>query len=402
MNNTPRANRPHIGIFGRRNAGKSSLLNALTNQEVALVSEEAGTTTDPVYKNMELLPLGPIVLIDTAGIDDTGILGNLRMQKTSQVLDKTDLAILVIDATEDISDYELDIIGEFIKRQIPYISVLNKIDHPQRKSKTYFGNYLNISLNEVSTKTMEGIDQLKRLIIENISDSFAANTIVGDLLEAGDTCVLVTPIDSGAPRGRLILPQVQTLRDILDNNAMALVTKETNLKTSIGALAKPPKLVITDSQAFAEVDKILPSDIPLTSFSILFARNKGDLATIVTGINAIKTLQAYDKVLIAEICTHHKVAEDIASVKIPNILRKLESKIDISWCSGTAYPDNIEDYKLIIHCGACMINRKQMLSRIKKATEKGVPITNYGVFLAYATGILDRAIKPFNLQFDEI
>lgn len=402
MNNTPRANRPHIGIFGRRNAGKSSLLNALTNQEVALVSEEAGTTTDPVYKNMELLPLGPIVLIDTAGIDDTGILGNLRMQKTSQVLDKTDLAILVIDATEDISDYELDIIGEFIKRQIPYISVLNKIDHPQRKSKTYFGNHLNISLNEVSTKTMEGIDQLKRLIIENISDSFAANTIVGDLLEAGDTCVLVTPIDSGAPRGRLILPQVQTLRDILDNNAMALVTKETNLKTSIGALAKPPKLVITDSQAFAEVDKILPSDIPLTSFSILFARNKGDLATIVTGINAIKTLQAYDKVLIAEICTHHKVAEDIASVKIPNILRKLESKIDISWCSGTAYPDNIEDYKLIIHCGACMINRKQMLSRIKKATEKGVPITNYGVFLAYATGILDRAIKPFNLQFDEI
>lgn len=396
MNDTPRANRPHIAIFGRRNTGKSSILNALTNQEIALVSAQAGTTTDPVYKNMELLPVGPVVFIDTAGIDDIGSLGQLRIQKTEQVLEKTDLALLIFDATEDVSKYELELIEELKARQISFIPILNKIDLPHKKPKSYFENYLNIILHEVSTVTYQGIEELKGLIAKVIPENYANPTIVGDLLDEGDICVLVTPIDSSAPKGRLILPQVQTMRDILDNNSIAIVTKETNLKETLSTLAKPPKLVITDSQVFAEVAEILLEDIPLTSFSILFARNKGDLPAMLSGVEALKALQPKDKVLIAEICTHHKQGDDIGTVKIPNILRKLVGEVDIFWCKGTTYPDNIADYKLIIHCGACMINRKQMLSRINQAQEKGVPIINYGIFLAYAAGILDRAIKPFN------
>ncbi len=398
MMETPRANRPHIAILGKRNTGKSSLINVLTNQDIALVSDQAGTTTDPVYKNMELLPVGPIVFIDTAGIDDIGILGDLRVQKTKQVLEKTDLALLVISADNDDIAYETELIKTLKAKQLPFIPILNKVDLPHAQGKAYYEDTLHTTLHEISCLTNQGIEELKQLIMQNIPAEKDHPPLVGDLLKAGDICVLVTPIDSSAPKGRLILPQVQTIRDILDNNAIAIATKETELKTTLEGLSKPPRLVITDSQAFAEVAAILPPDVPLTSFSILFARHKGDLGTMVKGIEALKRLQPKEKVLIAEACTHHKREDDIGRVKIPNLLRKLAGEVDISWASGSNYPDNLQEYKLIIHCGACMLNRKQMMSRIKQAQNAGAPIINYGIFLAYATRILPRALQPFNLE----
>ncbi len=395
INDTPRANRPHIAIFGRRNAGKSSLINAITGQDIALVSEQAGTTTDPVYKSMEILPLGPCVLIDTAGIDDEGTLGQLRVKKTRDVLEKSDLAILIIDPALGISNFEKDLLHSFDQQGVPVLAILNKID-------LFTGEIveleieLGLNLHPVSTLTGEGIEELKELIAQHTPSNYTQESIIGDLLSPGDLCLLVTPIDSAAPRGRLILPQVQTIRDILDHNAQALVVKETELPAALASLKQPPRLVITDSQAFKEVSALIDSSIPLTSFSILFARYKADLKSMMEGIKAVENLKPGDKVLIAEACTHHRQEDDIGTIKIPRLLEKqVGGKLDINWYSGSSYPEDLESYKLIVHCGACMLNRKQMLSRLRKAQEKNVPIVNYGVFLAYMNGILERTTAIF-------
>ncbi|NLX01160.1 MAG: [FeFe] hydrogenase H-cluster maturation GTPase HydF [Syntrophomonadaceae bacterium] len=395
INDTPRANRPHIAIFGRRNAGKSSLINAITGQEIALVSEQAGTTTDPVYKSMEILPLGPCILIDTAGIDDEGTLGQLRVKKTREVLEKSDLAILIIDPALGISNFEKDLLHSFDQQGVPVLAILNKID-------LFTGEIveleieLGLNLHPVSTLTGEGIEELKELIAQHTPSNYTQESIIGDLLSPGDLCLLVTPIDSAAPRGRLILPQVQTIRDILDHNAQALVVKETELPAALASLKQPPRLVITDSQAFKEVSALIDSSIPLTSFSILFARYKADLKSMMEGIKAVENLKPGDKVLIAEACTHHRQEDDIGTIKIPRLLEKqVGGKLDINWYSGSSYPEDLESYKLIVHCGACMLNRKQMLSRLRKAQEKNVPIVNYGVFLAYMNGILERTTAIF-------
>ena len=395
INDTPRANRPHIAIFGRRNAGKSSLINAITGQDIALVSEQAGTTTDPVYKSMEILPLGPCVLIDTAGIDDEGTLGQLRVKKTRDVLEKSDLAILIIDPALGISNFEKDLLHSFDQQGVPVLAILNKID-------LFTGEIveleieLGLNLHPVSTLTGEGIEELKELIAQHTPSNYTQESIIGDLLSPGDLCLLVTPIDSAAPRGRLILPQVQTIRDILDHNAQALVVKETELPAALASLKQPPRLVITDSQAFKEVSALIDSSIPLTSFSILFARYKADLKSMMEGIKAVENLKPGDKVLIAEACTHHRQEDDIGTIKIPRLLEKQAGgKLEISWYSGSSYPEDLESYKLIVHCGACMLNRKQMLSRVRKAQEKNVPIVNYGVLLAYVNGILERTTAIF-------
>ncbi|MBC7075252.1 MAG: [FeFe] hydrogenase H-cluster maturation GTPase HydF [Syntrophomonadaceae bacterium] len=404
MNETPRANRLHISIFGRRNVGKSSLLNALTGQEMALVSDHPGTTTDPVYKSIEILPLGPCVIIDTAGLDDIGDLGLMRIKKTREVFDKTDLALLLIEPGAGVDSFELEIKEECLARKIPLLAVLNKSDLLGKDIdvKEKLEKELGLSLIPVSCLAGEGLDYLKKMIIKHAPAEFQKSYIVGDLISPGDLCILVTPIDSAAPRGRLILPQVQTIRDILDRNAQALVVKETELREALQTLIKPPKLVITDSQVFKQVAAILDEEIPLTSFSILFARYKGDLNSLMWGLKAIDELQAGDKVLIAEACTHHRQEDDIGTVKIPRLLeQKVGSRLDFHWYSGSGYPENLEDFKLIIHCGACMLNRRQMLSRIQKALDTGVPIVNYGIFLAYMNGILERSLKPLYHELKE-
>lgn len=398
FNETPRANRPHIAIFGRRNAGKSSLINAITGQEVAVVSEQAGTTTDPVYKSMEILPLGPCVLIDTAGIDDEGILGQLRVKKTREVLEKSDLAILIIDPTLGISNFEKDLLKSFDQQGVPVLGILNKIDLFEGEINE-LAKELGLNLHPVSTLSGEGIAELKELIAQYTPTDYAKESIVGDLLSPGDLCILVTPIDSAAPKGRLILPQVQTIRDILDHNAQALVVRETELPAALAFLKQPPRLVITDSQAFKEVSALLDTSIPLTSFSILFARYKADLKSMIEGIKAVENLKPGDKVLIAEACTHHRQEDDIGSVKIPRLLEKQAGgQLDINWYSGSTYPEDLESYNLIVHCGACMLNRKQMLSRLRKAQEKNIPIVNYGVFLAYMNDILERTTEIFTSE----
>lgn len=395
LNDTPRANRPHIAIFGRRNAGKSSLINAITGQEIALVSEQAGTTTDPVYKSMEILPLGPCVLIDTAGIDDEGTLGQLRVRKTYEVLEKSDLAILIVDPTLDISNFEKDLLQTFYQQGVPLLGVLNKIDLFEGE-KEELEMELGLNLHPVSTLTGAGIAELKELIARHIPSNYTNQSIVGDLLSPGDLCILVTPIDSAAPKGRLILPQVQTIRDILDHNSQALVVRETELPAALASLKQPPRLVITDSQAFKGVSALLEPSIPLTSFSILFAHYKADLKSMMGGIKAVEKLKPGDKVLIAEACTHHRQEDDIGTIKIPRLLEKQAGgALDINWYSGSSYPEDLESYKLIVHCGACMLNRKQMLSRVHKAQEKNVPIVNYGVLLAYMNGILERTTAMF-------
>jgi [FeFe] hydrogenase H-cluster maturation GTPase HydF len=396
LNETPRGSRLHIALFGRRNAGKSSLINALTNQNIAIVSDVPGTTTDPVYKSMEILPIGPVVLIDTAGIDDVGELGTLRIEKTLGVLAKTDLLVLVVDPEQGAGTYEEDVVRKARENKVSVIGVVNKTDlHPDAEPRR-FTEMLGVPFVGVSARTGQGVDELKMAMIKSAPKDWTSPTILGDLINPGDLVVLVVPIDLAAPKGRLILPQVQTIRDILDNDAMTLVVKERELKAALGALKEKPKLVVTDSQAFLKVAADTPKDVLMTSFSILFARYKGDLTTLVEGTKAIDDLKPGDKVLVAEACTHHRVEDDIGTVKIPRWLRQIVGgPLDFTWASGLELPADVGQYKLIIHCGACMINRKAMLHRLMVAQGAGVPIVNYGVLIAYVLGILKRALKPF-------
>ncbi|AEG59898.1 [FeFe] hydrogenase H-cluster maturation GTPase HydF [Desulforamulus ruminis] len=400
MNSTPRGNRLHIAIFGRRNAGKSSLINALTNQDIAVVSNVPGTTTDPVYKAMEILPVGPVVMIDTAGIDDTGELGELRVRRSIEVLNKADMVLLVMDAGAGITEYEMDIAKRCQEKKLPVVAVLNKIDASpvtalQRQEAK---ERLGVEPVAVSALTREGISDLKIALVQAAPPSWDEQTIVGDLLNPGDVAVLVIPIDLAAPKGRLILPQVQTIRDILDHDAMAYMVKERELKECIRTLNKKPRMVITDSQAFLKADADTPPDVLLTSFSILFARYKGDLETLVAGAKSIEKLRPGDKVLIAEACSHHRMEDDIGTVKIPRWIRQIVGgDLDFHWSSGHRFPEDLAQYKLVVHCGSCMINRREMLSRIMQVQAAGVPIVNYGVCIAYVQGILRRALSPFPL-----
>lgn len=389
LNDTPSGERIHIGFFGRRNAGKSSLVNAITNQELAVVSSVKGTTTDPVYKAMELLPLGPVEIIDTPGFDDVGELGELRVKKTRQILAKTDVAVLVVDGTEGVSGCDKELIQLFREREVPYIVVYNKCD---------------ISGSEVSSENEISVSAAKKLNIEELKEkigSLAKNAgnerrIIGDLLSPGDMVVLVTPIDGSAPKGRMILPQVQALRDVLDADAEAVFTKETQLAETLSALAAPPKMVVTDSQAFGLVSKIVPEEVPLTSFSILMARYKGFLESAVKGAARIKDLRDGDTVLISEGCTHHRQCGDIGSVKLPAWLKKYTGKsLNIELSSGRDFPEDLSGYALVIHCGGCMLNEREMLHRKNIAEAAGVPFTNYGTAIACMNGILKRSLGIF-------
>ena len=393
----PKSFRLHIGIFGRRNTGKSSILNALTQQDVSIVSEIAGTTTDPVEKPMELLPVGPVLFIDTAGIDDEGLAGNKRVAKTVAVFDRTDLAVIVTNS-QDWGEYELRLMGEFKKRKIPFLVAFNKSD-------VFAGNQdiitqiksAGVKFVFTSATCGSGIPELRELILKTAPVDFIERpAILADLVGAGELAVLVVPIDSAAPKGRLILPQVQSIRDLLDNEAMCLVVKEQGLREALSKLKQPPKLVVTDSQAFAKVAADTPKDIPLTSFSILFARFQGDLTEMVRGALTIDKLKPGDKVLIAEACSHHPSEEDIGTVKIPRWLNQyIGGELEFSNIKGNHLPEALDEFKLIIHCGACMWNRRAMLSRLMKARESGVPITNYGLTIAYSLGIFERALEPF-------
>ena len=396
MQDTPKGERLHIAIFGKRNAGKSSLINALTKQDVALVSDLPGTTTDPVYKAMEILPLGPVVLIDTAGLDDEGQLGLLRVEKSKAVLNKTDLAILVIDGQSELMEFDVKIFQEIKTKNIPIVVVVNKIDLQKRIMPHSIVEQLGNDVVEVSTVTGAGIELLKGLLIKNTPEKWGEETLVGDIVKADDNVVLVVPIDSAAPKGRLILPQVQVLREILDNDANAIIAKENKLKEALANLKRPPSLVITDSQVFGEIESIVPEAIPFTSFSILFARYKGDLTTYINGVKALEKLAKNDKILIAEGCTHHRQKDDIGTVKIPKWLKEYTGvDLTFDWVSSGQYPANLAEYKLIIHCGACMLNRREVLYRNSIAKEQNVPIVNYGILIAYLKGILPRVIKPF-------
>ena len=389
LNNTPSAERLHIGIFGKRNAGKSSIINAITGQELAIVSEVKGTTTDPVYKAMELLPLGPVVMIDTPGLDDEGELGAMRVRKSYQVLNKTDIALVVADAADGVGAAETALIERIRKKGIPYLIVYNKSD---------VGAQPVMSENSisVSAKTGENIYALKERIGSLVPQGDHGKRIVGDLLSPSDIAVLVVPVDSAAPKGRLILPQQQTIRDILDASAIAAVTKETVLSETLAALGKPPRMVITDSQAFGLVSKLVPEEIPLTSFSILFSRYKGNLAAAVQGAKAVDSLEDGDSVLICEGCTHHRQCEDIGTVKMPAWIKKHTGKdLAFHFTSGTEFPDDLSPYRLIIHCGGCTLNEREMQYRIKCAADSGVPMTNYGTMIAYIHGILARSVALF-------
>lgn len=395
MQQTPNSNRLHIAIFGKRNVGKSSLINALTAQDIALVSDLAGTTTDPVYKAMELLPIGPVVIIDTAGLDDKGEIGELRIKKTKEVMDKTDLALLVIDGNcEDLS-FEKEWYEDLKERKIPVVGVINKIDENE-VSLEAIKKIINIEFVKVSAKEKLNIDELKKAIMAMAPEDFEKSTIVGDIVKPKARVLVVAPQDIQAPKGRLILPQVQIIRDLLDNDAMALVVKDSELQEVLDSLKDKPDLVITDSQVFKKVNSIIPKDVPLTSFSILMARYKGDLHSLVKGARAIDTLNPGDKVLIAEACTHHPLEGDIGREKLPIWLgQKVGGKLDITVCAGSSFPEDISEYKLIVHCGACMFNRQQLMSRIKKANMEELPITNFGIAIAHINGILDRVLSAF-------
>ncbi|MEF2968734.1 [FeFe] hydrogenase H-cluster maturation GTPase HydF [Paenibacillus sp. M1] len=397
-NATPRGERIHIAIFGRSNVGKSSVINVLTGQEIAVVSPVKGTTTDPVYKAMELLPLGPVVLIDTAGLDDEGMLGELRKQKTREIVSRTDLALLVADAATGADDFFLELLAELRAKGIPVIAVINKSDTVPNTGEIAAGMGEKLGVKCVAFSAMEGsgVNDLKQAIIAALPHDEERFRIVGDLISPGDFVVLVVPIDKAAPKGRLILPQQQTIRDILESDAIAIVTKEHELKATLDRLGRKPRLVITDSQVFLKVAADTPKEVPLTSFSILFARHKGDLNELVKGARAIENLQDGDSVLIAEACTHHQQSDDIGTVKIPRWLRQVTGKqLHIDHASGYSYPPDLNSYALVVHCGACMLNRRAMQHRIGETLGAGVPIVNYGVLIAYVHGIFPRAIELF-------
>lgn len=389
LQDTPSSERVQIGFFGCRNAGKSSLVNAVTNQEMAVVSPVKGTTTDPVTKAMELLPLGPVLIIDTPGIDDEGGLGEQRVKRTKQILNRIDCAVLVVDSVAGKTKADEELLNLFQEKQIPFLVAYNKSDLqlPILSGK-----------NEVAVSALlkTGIEELKERIAALGKENQKERMLVRDLVKAEDLVVLVTPIDSSAPKGRLILPQQQTIRDLLEADAIPVITKENTLKTTLESLAKKPAMVITDSQAFAQVSKDTPLDIPLTSFSILMARYKGFLEGAVQGVAAIETLQDGDKVLICEGCTHHRQCEDIGTVKIPRWLRQHTGKeLELVHTSGKDFPEDLSPYRLVIHCGGCMLNEREVAYRQKCAADAGIPFTNYGIAIAYMTGILKRSIEIF-------
>ena len=402
MQGTPKGLRLHIGIFGRRNAGKSSLLNAITRQQVSIVSETAGTTTDPVEKPMELLPLGPVLFIDTAGIDDEGALGELRVKKSQLVLDRADLALVVAD-TGLWGPFEEKLLAELRSREVPVIAVFNKGDLGSPDQETLDALAL-AGVRSVTTRatTGEGVEELRRMLLEAAPASFFdERRILSDLVGPGETAVLVVPIDKEAPKGRLILPQVETIRDLLDGDAACVVVKERELHRALENLKAPPKIVVTDSQAFLKVAADTPKNIPLTSFSILFSRFQGDLTEQVRGALGIDSLRNGSRVLVAEACTHHPIGEDIARVKIPRWLTQYTgSKLDFEYVQGRDFPEELSVFALVIHCGNCMGNRREMLSRILRCRRQGVPITNYGLTIAYTLGIFERALEPFPAALD--
>lgn len=390
LNDTPSANRLHIGFFGKRNAGKSSVVNAVTGQQIAIVSDVKGTTTDPVLKSMELLPLGPVIIIDTAGFDDSGELGEMRIKKTKQILNKTDIAVLVVDALTGISETEKELEKIFVQKNIPYIIAFNKSDVcPQKQT---------LAENEIyiSAKTGENINQLKEKIGILLKTDDMKLKLVGDLIKPLDFVVLVVPIDSAAPKGRLILPQQQVIRDILEAGAVPVVTRETELEKALAGLAVKPSLVITDSQAFGKVSEIIPDDIPLTSFSILMARYKGILETAVKGAKTLDYLKDDDKVLISEGCTHHRQCDDIGTFKLPRwIMQHTNIEPEFHFNYGTEFPEDLSEYSLIVHRGGCMLNEREMKYRMKCAVDQNIPFTNYGTAIAYMHGILKRSIEIF-------
>lgn len=404
MNQTPASERVHIGFFGRRNAGKSSVMNAVTGQDLAVVSDVRGTTTDPVYKSMELLPLGPVVMMDTPGIDDEGELGALRVRKSYQVLNKTDVAVLVIDGGVGVTPEDKALLKRIREKKIPYVIAVNKKELASADALEKIVDELGSEDGEiiaVSAATGEGIDELKEQIAAATDTEEPERYIVRDLLKPSDMAVLVVPIDKAAPKGRLILPQQQTIRDILEADAVSVVVKETELKNVLGQFQNKPKMVITDSQAFEKVAADTPEDILLTSFSILFARYKGDLAAVVKGVTALDTLEDGDAILISEGCTHHRQCDDIGTVKLPRWIREYTGKeIRIETTSGTEFPDDLTKYKMIVHCGGCMLNEREMKYRLKCAEDQGVPMTNYGITIAYMKGILKRSVEVFPEIFE--
>lgn len=391
LNEQASADRAHIAFFGLRNAGKSSVVNAVTSQQLSLVSDTPGTTTDPVRKAMEILPAGPVVVIDTPGIDDEGELGRQRVKRALDTINQTDVAVLVADGTIGLRDGDRELISAFEKKNIPYIVAYNKADLPEFKKREFNKNEI-----AVSAKNGENIKELRELIASLAKGEGNDKRICADLIEPDDVVVLVTPIDAAAPKGRLILPQQQTLRDILDANAISLVTRETELAAALNSLAKQPSLVITDSQAFGKVSRDVPPEIRLTSFSILFARYKGDLAEAVRGAAMLDKLSDGDRVLISEGCTHHRQCGDIGTEKLPKWIREYTNKqLEFSFTSGGEFPDDLSEYALVIHCGGCMLNEREMKSRVRRCIDSGTPITNYGIAIAQIHGILRRSLEPF-------
>ncbi len=399
MNSTPMSERVHIGFFGRRNAGKSSVMNAVTGQDLAVVSDVKGTTTDPVYKSMELLPIGPVVMMDTPGIDDEGTLGELRVKKSYQTLNKTDAAVLVIDASQSVSTEDKKLLDRIRAKQIPFVVALNKKELVEEKDLERIREELELEerrIVAVSAAKGDGIYELKERIASAVCQGEKDHMLVRDLLKPSDLVILVVPVDSAAPKGRLILPQQQTIRDILEADAVSVVVKENELKNVLEQLGKRPRMVITDSQVFGRVSKDTPSDVPLTSFSILMARYKGNLEQAVRGVTELDKLKDGDAVLISEGCTHHRQCDDIGTVKIPRWIREYTGKeMRIETTSGTEFPDDLSEYKLVIHCGGCMLNEREMKYRYSCASDQGVPMTNYGIMIAYVKGILKRSVELF-------
>lgn len=402
LNNTPSSERIHIGIFGKRNAGKSSLINAVTSQNLAIVSDIKGTTTDPVMKAMELLPLGPVVLIDTPGLDDSGELGLMRIQKAHQALNRCDIAVLVIDALEGITPEDGKILEKIQKKQIPCILAINKCDLLSSfDSPVPLTDSLPDSIHtiRISARNGQGIFELKEMLAASLPEEDKGRRIVGDLIHPSSLVILVIPIDKAAPKGRLILPQQQTIRDILDSGAYALTVRETELAAALSSIGRTPDLVITDSQVFPYVAEIVPEEISLTSFSILFARYKGNLKTLADGARALDSLKEDDTILISEGCTHHRQCEDIGTVKLPNLIRKHTGCKDLtfSFTSGTEFPADLSGFSMIVHCGGCTLNEREMKYRLSCAEDAGIPITNYGTAIAHMNGILPRCLQPFSL-----